>query len=103
MLLQVHFQPIPAASELQAILPLGRPVLSTKALVMPLPAFGPGSADYEGQHVADPLEVGDNNHDEQSANRDGLAMETTVDKIRPPALAVWGDTPSQSKAGGEYF
>ncbi|KAJ7134416.1 BRO1 domain-containing protein [Mycena epipterygia] len=42
----LHFQPVPAQSDLQARIPTGRLALTAKPFVPPQPAFGPGSVEH---------------------------------------------------------
>ncbi|KAI5451402.1 hypothetical protein NCC49_001709 [Naganishia albida] len=51
----VSFQPIPPSSAVQALMPGGRPVLSSKQFTPPAPAFGPGSSSYIPTTVKRPL------------------------------------------------
>lgn len=51
----MSFQIVPPQSDLQASIPAGRMAIAIRAYTKPVPAFGPGSADYV-QKMAEELE-----------------------------------------------
>lgn len=87
----LHFQPVPATSELQAAIPSGRAAVEPRPYIVPIPAFGPGSVAYI-QRQAEQLEL----KTKDSADPD-------PDRIEPPALEQ-NTSVSPSYAGaGSYF
>ncbi|KAJ9121671.1 hypothetical protein QFC22_002291 [Naganishia vaughanmartiniae] len=79
----VSFQPIPAIASVQALMPGGRPILTSKPFVLPKPAFGPGSSEYTPAIRDRPINPG---------------------AVEDPSLShVQSDAPGTYAGAGNYF
>ena len=98
--IQVSFQPIPKASELQSKVPAGRAALNSKAYQMPVPAFGPGSPGFvsEGMKLAG---IGFAGSSDLGSNRNASRNGPELDDVE--RLAMGGLSIGKPKDGsGDY-